>query len=57
MNNEHKEHKEQLKLYDDKEQELERAIAIVREQRREYINQHNLNKVNDNAEETQANQN
>ena len=40
-------HKEQLKLYDDKEQELERAIAIVREQRREYINQHNLNKVND----------
>jgi len=42
MNNEHK---EQLKLYDDKEQELERAIAIVREQRREYINQHNLNKV------------
>jgi hypothetical protein len=54
MNNKHK---EQLKLYDDKEQELERAIAIVREQRREYINQHNLNRVNDNAEETQTNQN
>ncbi|WP_179854689.1 hypothetical protein [Gilliamella sp. Nev5-1] len=41
-----KKHKEQLKLYDEKEQELERAIAIVREQRREYINQHNLNRVN-----------
>ncbi|WP_176701995.1 hypothetical protein [Gilliamella sp. wkB18] len=39
-------HKEQLKRYDDTEQELERAIAIVREQRREYINQHNLNRVN-----------
>lgn len=52
MNNKHK---EQLKRYDDKEQELERAIAIVREQRREYINQHNLNRVNDNAEETQIN--
>ena len=42
-----KEHKEQLKRYEEKEQELERAIAIVREQRREYINQHNLNRVND----------
>ncbi|WP_176701472.1 hypothetical protein [Gilliamella sp. Choc4-2] len=49
------EHVEQLKRYDDTEQELERAIAIVREQRREYINQHNLNMVNDNAEETQIN--
>jgi hypothetical protein len=49
------EHVEQLKLYDEKEQELERAIAIVREQRREYINQHNLNRVNDNAEKTQIN--
>nr|WP_162174520.1 hypothetical protein [Gilliamella apicola] len=44
---------EQLKRYDDTERELERAI--VREQRREYINQHNLNRVNDNAEKTQIN--
>lgn len=40
------EHKEQLKKYDEMEQDLERGIEVVREQRREYINQHNLNKVN-----------
>ena len=49
MNNKHK---EQLKLYDDKEQELERAIAIVREQRREYINRNNLNKNDSNVHDS-----
>lgn len=38
------EHKEQLQKYDDIEQELERKLEIVREQRREYINLHDLNK-------------
>lgn len=38
------EHKEQLQKYDDMEQELERGIEAVREQRREYINLHDLNK-------------
>jgi hypothetical protein len=50
------EYLEQLKRYDDTEHALERAIAVVREQRREYINQHNLNRVND-AEKTQINKN
>lgn len=41
------EHKEQLKKYDETEEELDRKLEIVREQRREYINQHDLNKVDD----------
>ena len=41
------EHKEQLNKYDEMEKALEQGIEVVREQRREYINQHNLNKVND----------
>lgn len=41
------EHKEQLKKFDETERELERAINAVREQRREYINHHDLNKGND----------
>lgn len=41
------EHKEQLNKFDETERELERAINAVREQRREYINLHDLNKVDD----------
>lgn len=41
------EHKEQLNKFDETEQELERAINTVREQRREYINQHDLNRIDD----------
>lgn len=43
-------HREQLNKYDEKEQELELAIEVVREQRREYINKHNLNKANNNEQ-------
>lgn len=38
------EHKEQLKKFDEMEQEVDRAKEAIRDQRREYINLHDLNK-------------
>ena len=36
--------KEKLNEFDEKEKELEKALANLREMRREFINHHNLNK-------------
>lgn len=41
------EHDQRLKQFDEKLDELEKAVRQVLAQRREYINQHNLNKTND----------
>lgn len=38
---------QRLKQFDEKLDELEKAVRQVLAQRREYINQHNLNKTND----------
>ena len=35
---------DQLNEFDEKEKELEKALANLREMRREFINHHNLNK-------------
>ncbi|MDY5847586.1 hypothetical protein [Actinobacillus porcinus] len=35
---------EKLNEFDEKEKELEKALANLREMRREFINHHNLNK-------------
>lgn len=41
------EHERRLKQFDEKLDELEKAVRQVLEQRREYINQNGLNKTND----------
>lgn len=41
------EHYQRLKQFDDKLAELEKAVKQVQEQRREYVNRHNLNKTFD----------
>lgn len=38
---------QRLKQFDEKLAELEKAIKQVQEQRREYVNRHNLNKTFD----------
>lgn len=38
---------QRLKQFDDKLAELEKAVKQVHEQRREYVNRHNLNKTFD----------
>lgn len=40
-------HDQRLKQFDEKLDELEKAVRQVLEQRREYINQNGLNKTND----------
>lgn len=38
------EQREDLRVMDEKERSLERRLAMIRERRREYINQNDLNK-------------